>query len=127
MKRMKLHEIEAMYRELYGPGGSYRYDEYSRSTQLKFRRECASWLTRAKGKDAARLRGTLAGITACLDAGREDARFARRVGYRQEGGDDGYHYVVRVDGRRVAMCLTRSEAVYCKRRHVARLKKEAAS
>lgn len=36
----------------------------------------------------------------------------RRVTYRQEGGDDGYCYVVRVDGQERWNGLTRREAVY---------------
>ncbi len=33
-----------------------------------------------------------------------------KVTYRQEGGDDGYCYVVRVDGRAVDSGLTRNTA-----------------
>jgi hypothetical protein len=47
-----------------------------------------------------------------------------RVTYRQEGGDDGYQYVVRVDGRILATGLTQSSAMYEKRKAVNELAKK---
>lgn len=41
-----------------------------------------------------------------------------RVTYRQEGGDDGYQYVVRVDGRAIMNGLTQHQARYEKERQV---------
>jgi hypothetical protein len=41
-----------------------------------------------------------------------------RVTYRQEGGDDGYQYVVRVDGRSKWNGLTQRQAAYEKEREV---------
>lgn len=46
-----------------------------------------------------------------------------RVTYRQEGGDDGYSYVVRVDGRAKWNGLTQREAMYYKEREVDELAK----
>lgn len=44
-----------------------------------------------------------------------------RVTYRQEGGDDGYCYQLRVDGiARGYADLTRSQAMYEKRRYLRR-------
>lgn len=42
----------------------------------------------------------------------------KRVTYKQEGGDDGYQYVVRVDGRSIMNGLTLRQAEYEKRRQV---------
>lgn len=42
----------------------------------------------------------------------------KRVTYRQEGGDDGYQYVVRVDGRSKWNGLTQRQAAYEKEREV---------
>ena len=39
-----------------------------------------------------------------------------KITAKQEGGDDGYCYVVRVDGREYANGLTRSEVTYYKAR-----------
>lgn len=47
-----------------------------------------------------------------------------RVTYRQEGGDDGYQYVVRVDGKVIDNGLTLSSAKYEKRDAVKRLAKK---
>jgi hypothetical protein len=47
-----------------------------------------------------------------------------RVTYKQEGGDDGYQYVVRVDGRVIDNGLTLSSAKYEKREAVKRLAKK---
>lgn len=44
---------------------------------------------------------------------------APKVTYRQEGGDDGYCYVVRVNGREVMNGLTRSSAMHEKQRLLA--------
>ena len=115
-------QIEASYANLYGPGGNFHYEQYSRSTQLKALREFTKSLTSSRGKDAARIRGCIAGLNRCLEDGKEDARYGRRVGYRQEGGDDGYQYVVRVDGVPKWSGLTRSEAAYYKRQEIKRLK-----
>lgn len=41
-----------------------------------------------------------------------------RVTYKQEGGDDGYQYVVRVDGRAIMNGLTQREAMYQKTKMV---------
>lgn len=41
-----------------------------------------------------------------------------RVTYRQEGGDDGYQYVLRIDGRVKLAGLTKSEAMHEKERAV---------
>ena len=42
----------------------------------------------------------------------------KRVTYRQEGGDDGYQYVVRVDGRAKWDGLTQRQAMYHKEQEV---------
>ena len=47
-----------------------------------------------------------------------------RVTYRQEGGDDGYCYVVRVDGRTLCTGQTLSQAMYEKRAAVDDLAKK---
>jgi hypothetical protein len=47
-----------------------------------------------------------------------------RVTYKQEDGDDGYSYVVRVDGRERWNGLTKREAEYYKRREVTELAKK---
>lgn len=47
-----------------------------------------------------------------------------RVTYRQEGGDDGYQYVVRVDGKILATGLTQSSAMYEKKKAVNELAKK---
>lgn len=39
----------------------------------------------------------------------------KRVTFKQEGGDDGYHYVVRVDGRVIEDGLTKREADWRKK------------
>jgi len=122
MAQYTISQTEQMYFRMYCPGGSYRYDEYSRPTQLRVKRDFAAELKGAKGQRAARLRGSLAGIQACLDAGKEDAKLAKRVTARQEGGDDGYHWVVRKDGRMVANGLTKGEAEYEKKRQRDQLK-----
>lgn len=46
-----------------------------------------------------------------------------RVTYRQEGGDDGYAYVLRVDGRPTYTGLTQREAMYEKERAVEEIAK----
>lgn len=48
-----------------------------------------------------------------------------RVTYKQEGGDDGYAYVVRVDGRAKWNGLTQREAMHYKEREVDALAKAA--
>lgn len=48
----------------------------------------------------------------------------KRVTYRQEGGDDGYQYVVRVDGRAIINGQTQSQAKYEKLRAVEALAKK---
>lgn len=56
------------------------------------------------------------------DLAKYDAKYGKgtwnRVTYRQEGGDDGYQYVVRVDGRPYMNGLTRREAEYYKLQQV---------
>jgi hypothetical protein len=48
-----------------------------------------------------------------------------RVTYKQEGGDDGYSYVLRVDGRSKYSGLTQREAMYYKELEVDKLAKAA--
>jgi hypothetical protein len=48
----------------------------------------------------------------------------KRVTYKQEGGDDGYQYVVRVDGRSIINGQTLSQAKYEKQRAVEALAKK---
>lgn len=43
---------------------------------------------------------------------------APRVTYRQEGGDDGYSYVVRVDGQVLVNGCTRAQARYYKEKYL---------
>lgn len=43
-----------------------------------------------------------------------------KITAKQEGGDDGYCYVVRVDGRAFVNGLTRSEVPYYKRKALER-------
>jgi hypothetical protein len=47
-----------------------------------------------------------------------------RVTYRQEGGDDGYCYVVRIDGKKLCSGQTQSQAQYEKRKAVDELAKK---
>ena len=47
-----------------------------------------------------------------------------RVTYKQEGGDDGYSYVVRVDGRSKWNGLTQREAMYYKTKEVEEIAKK---
>lgn len=49
---------------------------------------------------------------------------AARVKYRQEGGDDGYQYVVRVDGVKRWDGLTQREAMYYARKEMDEIAKE---
>jgi hypothetical protein len=49
----------------------------------------------------------------------------KRITYRQEGGDDGYAYVLRVDGRPRMNGLTQRQAMYYKEQEADRLAKEA--
>ncbi len=110
-----LDAVRDSYEHLYGPDGRYRYDRYSLSTIRKRRRETAeALLTARKPKDRARLEGSLAGLEKCLALKAAEQKYARRVTFRQVGGDDGYHYAVFVDGRRTYAGLTRSEAIYYK-------------
>ena len=56
------------------------------------------------------------------DLAKYDAKYGKgtwnRVTYRQEGGDDGYQYVLRVDGKAKLAGLTQREAMYQKERAV---------
>jgi hypothetical protein len=52
--------------------------------------------------------------------------FTRRVTMRQENGDDGYCYVVRVDGRAKWDGMTRSEATWRRNTEIAELRKKHA-
>ena len=47
-----------------------------------------------------------------------------RVTYRQEGGDDGYCYAVRIDGKKLCSGQTQSQAMYEKRKAVDELAKK---
>lgn len=47
-----------------------------------------------------------------------------RVTSRPEGGDDGYCWAIRVDGRPVINGLTRTEASYYRQKEIARLAEE---
>jgi hypothetical protein len=48
----------------------------------------------------------------------------KRITYRQEGGDDGYSYVVRVDGRAKWNGLTQREAMHYKEREADKIAKD---
>lgn len=47
-----------------------------------------------------------------------------KVTYRQEGGDDGYCYVVRVDGRVLTNGCTRRQAQYYRDSYLAEWRKQ---
>ena len=121
-KPLTVAETEPAYAKTYGPGGSYHMERYSLSTLRRYLKAEREALPKAKGKDAARIRGTIMGLEACIELLKPDAKFGNRVTYRQEGGDDGYQYVVRVDGRAKWSGLTRTEAAYYKQLEVTKLK-----
>lgn len=105
----------------FGPGGFYKIDKKYRSAQLAELRDYKRWLVGTRGDRRYRILGAIEGIEACLALSKERGKYERAVGYRQEGGDDGYHYVVRSYGRAIMNGLTRTEAEYCKDREVKRL------
>jgi len=104
------------------PGGWFRVETYSTSTLRKWLRDWKS--SKPHRLDADRTKGNIAGLEAELTRRKESGEDAisRRVTARQEGGDDGYQYVVRVDGRMVANGLTKGEAEHEKKRQRDQLK-----
>ena len=95
------------------PGGWFRVETYSTSTLRKWLRD---W--KATARKNPRTKGNIAGLEAELQRRKDSGedKLNRRVTARQEGGDDGYHWVVRVDGRMVMNGLTKREADYEKKR-----------
>lgn len=79
-----------------------------------------------KHKEEAPLRKKQAAARAAerrkADLAKYDAKYGKgtwnRVTYRQEGGDDGYQYVLRVDGKAKFSGLTQREAMYRKEQAV---------
>jgi hypothetical protein len=113
------------YEKLYGPGGNYRYDQYSESALYRIRKDMTASLIKIekskprtpnniaqRADDIRRLEASLRGVQACLDLRKADLKHTKRIKYRQVGGDDGYHYAVFLDGRMRYNGLTLTEAKY---------------